>query len=328
MGMISAPLVTCIAFSQHDCAVVCRQCTLGSCLPWHNSNTRPHSIILVPSCTLPAAHQRNRRRLPHGAAAVLYSAHDLNNNGERPESDNQNPSSSSFSSENVAAAVSTRRASGDSRSLEEIAVSKASLAEEDQVVAETTTDTATAAALTGTVNERLLVELQQAARQEQEPKSKLADRLRQFSFKSSKTEAERQAAIAEARNLNGVNPLVALLGATFALACAVGLWTATYALAEYFAMHPIDENGLYIVTRVTAVSRNIVMGLVSLASGFFGVTGLGILLLAVRVAYGVATGELDPTPIKPNSQPLSDKQVDVGSMWDLMLNKKNKRGRR
>jgi Protein of unknown function (DUF3082) len=252
----------------------------------------------------------------------LYSSND-NDGNARTESDG-NPNSRSSFSESV---VATRRAS----SFKETTVSQASPAEDDDPVgAETTTTATTEEALTGTVNERLLVELQQAARQEQQPQSPLADRLRQFSFRSSKTEAERQAAIAEARNLNGVNPIVALLGATFALACAFGLWTATYALAEYFALHPIDDGGFYIVTRVTAVSRNIVMGIVSLASGFFGVTGLGILLLAVRVAYGVATNELDPTPIKqnPQQQSVPSKEVDVGSMWDLMLNKKNKRGRR
>ena len=51
------------------------------------------------------------------------------------------------------------------------------------------------------------------------------------------------------------------------------------------------------------------MGVSSLASGSFGVIGLGIFLLGLRVAYGVATGELDPTPIK---QPKSEKIVLPG----------------
>jgi hypothetical protein len=149
-------------------------------------------------------------------------------------------------------------------------------------------------------------------------------------FKSSKTDAERQAALVEARNLNGVNPLIALAGSLFALTSAAALWYLTQYLATYFAMHPVVETDFYFVSRVSSVFRNVVMGLVSLASGFFGVTGVGILLLAARVAYGVAMGELDPTPI-PTAK--KDDGLDATSSssnnpWDLMLNKNSKRGRR
>jgi hypothetical protein len=64
--------------------------------------------------------------------------------------------------------------------------------------------------------------------------------------------------------------------------------------------------------------------LVSLACGFFGVTGLGIVLLSIRVGYGVLTGELDPTPIQPKSSTSSKDQptLDISNAWDMMLNKK------
>jgi len=58
--------------------------------------------------------------------------------------------------------------------------------------------------------------------------------------------------------------------------------------------------------------------------GFFLVTGLGIFALGVRVAYGVFTGELDPTPIKRNPIAGVGKSEDVvmPNVWDLMMNKK------
>merc|ERR1740124_129058 len=44
----------------------------------------------------------------------------------------------------------------------------------------------------------------------------------------------------------------------------------------------------------------------------------------VRVAYGVFTGELDPTPIKRNPIAGVGKSEDVvmPNVWDLMMNKK------
>lgn len=180
-------------------------------------------------------------------------------------------------------------------------------------------------AVTGTVNERLLAELQQAADKEKFSARSNAGQKLGFAFRSSKTDAERKASIAEARDLNGVNPLVALAGSLIALGGAAGLWLATQYLAAYFALHPV-ETDVYFVARVAAVFRNVAIGLVSLASGFFGVTGIGILLLAVRVAYGVVTGELDPTPIK--SYKKGGAELDVGNAWDLMLSKTSKRGRR
>ena len=67
------------------------------------------------------------------------------------------------------------------------------------------------------------------------------------------------------------------------------------------------------------------MGLSSLASGFFGVIGIGIFLLGIRVAYGVVTGELDPTPIKQSKS----EEIVLPDVWSLMTGKKpNRRGSR
>jgi hypothetical protein len=173
-------------------------------------------------------------------------------------------------------------------------------------------------AATRTVNERLLEELAAASKKEKYgARSSMGKKLGLDSFQSTKTDAERAAGIQEAQNLNGVNPVVALAGSTFALASAGGLWILTTYLATFFALHPVTTD-IYFVQRVSGLFRNIVMGLSSLASGFFGVTGLGLFLLGIRVAIGVMKGELDPTPLKKN---LKD-EVELPNVWDFMTNKK------
>lgn len=172
----------------------------------------------------------------------------------------------------------------------------------------------------GTINERLKEELRQAAEKEKYgARSNLGKKLGLSSLRRStgKTDAEREAALEEMRNLNGVNPASALGGSFLAIGIAVGLWYATNVLATFFALHPVNSD-VYFVQRVAAVFRNVVVGLISLASGFFGVTGFGIFLLGVRVAYGVATGELDPTPMKKNQEA----SPELPNVWDLMMNKK------
>lgn len=172
------------------------------------------------------------------------------------------------------------------------------------------------AAQTGTVNERLMQELQDAKQKENfGPRSKFSKNF--DGFRSKKTDEEREAAIAAARNLNGVNPIITTVGGMLALAAAFGLWALTTTAAEFFANHLVVSD-FYVVERLAAVFRNLVMGIIALATGFFGVTGLGIFLLGLRVAYGVATGELDPTPL-PEQQKQKD---ELPNVWDLMLNKK------
>lgn len=176
-------------------------------------------------------------------------------------------------------------------------------------------------AATSTVNERLLSEIQASVDKEKYGTGKNREYFKEF--QSQKTEEERQKSIEEARDLNGVNPLVCIGGAAFAWACAGGLWLLTTYLGVLFASHPLATD-VYFVQRVTQVFRNAVMGLSSLASGFFGVVGIGIFLLGIRVAYGVMTGELDPTPIVQNK---SD-EIVLPDVWGLMTGKQNKRGKR
>lgn len=178
-------------------------------------------------------------------------------------------------------------------------------------------------AATGTVNERLMAEIKEASDKERfGARSVVGKKLGLDLFKSDKTDAERAAAVAAAKDLNGVNPVVALSGSVVALALAAGIWWVTNWLGAFFALHPV-ESDLYIVQRASLVLRNVVMGLASLASGFFGVTGVGIFLLGIRVAYGVAIGELDPTPIKKNK---IDNELEIPNVMDLMMGKKPGRG--
>ncbi|OEU06789.1 hypothetical protein FRACYDRAFT_265503 [Fragilariopsis cylindrus CCMP1102] len=137
--------------------------------------------------------------------------------------------------------------------------------------------------------------------------------------RSRKSDEEVKMAIEEARDLNGVNPIVAIGGSFFAFAVAAALWYATNQLGSYFVSHP-PATDVYFVIRSAQVFRNVVMGLISLAAGFFGVCGLGIFGMGVRVAYGIANGELDPTPIVSLSKP--KETVNMSKMMDLMMNKK------
>jgi hypothetical protein len=172
-------------------------------------------------------------------------------------------------------------------------------------------------AATRTVNERLMAELEEQRKQETYgARSSIGKKMGLSAFKSSTTDQERDAAIQEARDLNGVNPLVAIGGSMFAMLMAAGLWRATQICAGFFATHP-GTSDVYFIQRASSVFRNVVMGLMSLASGFFGVTGFGIFCLGLRVAFGVMRGELDPTPIKQKESVRTTPNV-----LDLMMGKK------
>jgi len=187
------------------------------------------------------------------------------------------------------------------------------------------TDEPNDAAKTNTVNERLIAELQAAANAENGPKTKVGEKFKGAFKYSDKTDAERQASLEAAKDLNGVNPTVTILASFFAFGMAFGLWSITQYLAGVFLSHPPPADAPYAFIRAASVFRNAVMGLISLASGFSLVSGLGVFLLGFRVAYGVFTGELDPTPIK---KPLGDDEVKIPNVLDLMMGKKPNRKRK
>jgi len=106
------------------------------------------------------------------------------------------------------------------------------------------------------------------------------------------TEAQKQI-VQEEVDLNGVDPIACVLGAAPVGALSYGFWTFTQRAAEWFLANPV-ETDFYPAQRLGFVFQAAVVGLSSLAAGIFGFTGLGILLLGLRVAFGVLTGELDP----------------------------------
>jgi hypothetical protein len=240
--------------------------------------------------------------------------------------DDVDPSSnSSFSSSSSVAATIEISDSVEQRRFSAAATEKAEIllfsgGDDDDASA---TATSIVGAATGSVNERLLSEIQASLDKEKYGPPKTREYFKEF--RSQKSEEERRRSIEEARDLNGVNPLVCIGGAGFAWSCAGALWALTTYLGYLFASHPVDVDSVYFVQRLASVFRNVVVGLASLASGFFGVVGVGIFLLGVRVAYGVMTGELDPTPIK---RPKSE-EIVLPDVWGLMTGKRpNRRGKR
>ena len=238
--------------------------------------------------------------------------------------DDDDPFPSSFSS-TAAATIEISSDNVEQRRFSAAATEKAEIlvftgGDDDDVRAATAT---VVGAATSTVNERLLSEIQASVDKEKYGPPKTREYFKEF--RSQKSEEERRRSIEEARDLNGVNPLVCIGGAGFAWACAGALWALTTYLGYLFASHPVDADSVYFVQRLASVFQNVVVGLASLASGFFGVVGVGIFLLGVRVAWGVMTGELDPTPIK---RPKSE-EIVIPDVWGLMMGKKpNRRGKR
>jgi len=150
----------------------------------------------------------------------------------------------------------------------------------------TSTEEPPSSAKTNTVNERLLAELQAATDAENGPKTRMGERFKNSFRYSEKTDAEREASLEAARDLNGVNPIVTILASFFAFGIAFGLWSLTQYMAGMFMSHPMSADAPYAFVRAASVFRNGAMGLISLASGFTFVSGLGVFLLGVRVAYG------------------------------------------
>ena len=191
-------------------------------------------------------------------------------------------------------------------------------------------------AATNTVNARLMKELETSISATSNPGVK-NESLKKiggiFNGGRVRSDEERRRALKEARDLNGVNPFVCLGASSACFALSFALWKATSIITEYLTMNPI-ESELYVVQRIAAVLRNVVIGITSLGSGFCGVIGFGLLLLGFRVAYGVyVTGELDPTPPKVKSTGGVDRGYDPQALedfnfmdaFDLMMGKKPNR---
>jgi len=113
-------------------------------------------------------------------------------------------------------------------------------------------------------------------------------------------------------DLNGIDPVTCLFGSIPVAGLSYGFWTLTGSAAEWFLAHPI-ETEFYPVQRLGVAFQTAVVGLSSLAAGIFGFTALGLFLLGLRVAFGAATGELDPTreSTEPQRQTTAEQVRDL-----------------
>ncbi|CAN0267381.1 unnamed protein product, partial [Pylaiella littoralis] len=112
-------------------------------------------------------------------------------------------------------------------------------------------------------------------------------------------------------DLNGVNPFYAILGAGGAAAMSFGSWKATLWFAEVYYSKPVEESDILAVARMTSFIKQAVVGLFALGAGIFGVTAMGMGIMAGIVAVGVAKGELDPSP-----QASGSKKAPAGASED------------
>lgn len=95
-------------------------------------------------------------------------------------------------------------------------------------------------------------------------------------------------------DVSRVHPLSALVGSFGAAGISYAVWSLLQFTVLFFASHP-PSTDVYVVTRITAVVRTVLVCLFALGSGISGVTSLGLLMLSFRTAYGRVTGEFEPS---------------------------------
>ncbi len=95
-------------------------------------------------------------------------------------------------------------------------------------------------------------------------------------------------------DLNGINPVSTITFSVVPMAMCFALIQLTSWLSAHFAIDQVDSD-VYPIQRGAVVARNLVVGISSLATGFTGVIGVGLLAMGIAVAIGVAKGELDPS---------------------------------
>lgn len=146
--------------------------------------------------------------------------------------------------------------------------------------------------------------------------SQIRDRLRrdieaqQAQVEAVPTEDQKRIVMQEV-DLNGIDGVSTVLGSVPVAALSYGMWLFTNQAANYFLAHPV-ETDFYPVQRLAVAFQTAVVGLSSLAAGIFGFTAFGILLLGLRVTFGVLIGELDPSKrsLEPERQSTAEKVRD------------------
>lgn len=91
-------------------------------------------------------------------------------------------------------------------------------------------------------------------------------------------------------NISHVNPLGAFVGAGAAAFISYIAWLTLGYTVNFFVTHPLTDQ-IYIVQRISAVVRTVLVCLFALGSGISGVTALGLFLLGIRTTAAAITGE-------------------------------------
>jgi len=96
-------------------------------------------------------------------------------------------------------------------------------------------------------------------------------------------------------DLNGLRPSLLLLGAgSYAVVAFLGV-QFLYGASDFFNNNPLDDEMFYVAYRFSVIARQAVVAMAALGTSVTTIASIGQLALAVRVAVGIATGELDPT---------------------------------
>jgi hypothetical protein len=123
-------------------------------------------------------------------------------------------------------------------------------------------------------------------------------------------------------DLNGLRPSLLLLGGgTYAVTAFLG-YQFTIAAASYFNNNPLDDDMFYVVARFSGFARSVVVAMGALGTSVTTIASAGQLALAVRVAIGIATGELDPTAEREDLY-AAKKQTKLAQMLLYMTGNKD-----
>ncbi|MBD2439592.1 DUF3082 domain-containing protein [Nostoc sp. FACHB-110] len=78
------------------------------------------------------------------------------------------------------------------------------------------------------------------------------------------------------------SPLRCITGAIISSSLAYALYSLMMAIATSFASKPVHSNN-ELVIKITSAVRTLVVGIVALGSGIFGIVALGLVALAVQL---------------------------------------------
>jgi hypothetical protein len=123
-------------------------------------------------------------------------------------------------------------------------------------------ETPTEGATMGTVNDKLLAEIEEAKK----------------GFRVEAPQVDER----EDVDISDVNPIQSVLSGVAALATAYVFWLAVGFAANSFAEHPVDSD-IYAIQRISTVMRTVVLGLGTLLTGITAFAGVGLLALGGKV---------------------------------------------